>query len=334
MGTSGQIKGTFLWVSVFVFAVLLFAGLCCFDTRPEQTLCEIVFEGDAKGLKQYLDSDTDINIPDENGFAPLHYAIQIRRSDIVDILLASGANVNQSTLEGDTPLHFSVAQNKELFTEKLLTAGADPNAVNKNRETPLGLAVIANSPSVSLLLDNGAVPNDDTCPGDGYLFCAARSGCVVMLEELVLGLEDLNRLSPQGISALQYAVHNRHLEAVCVLLESGADLNVRDKRGWTPLHQAVRTSSSEIVRVLAENGADLEIRDNSGHTPLLAAGRVGHLDDVRILVRQGADLDSKNSEQKSIDDYARINHRAEIRTFLAEYRREMVLRKNTPVRPF
>ncbi len=324
MINSSEFKGAVFWLPVFALSILLFAGLCWLDFRPKPTLHDLVSSGDTKLLQRQIESGANINAKNEEGFSLLHCAIRNGQISMVDFLLSSGANVNQVThFKKNTPLHFSVFQDDSSITEKLLLAGAEPNVRNKKGESPLCRAVGVNSPAVSLLLAAGAVPDDATCPDGGCLFCAARSGCVVMLEEIVRGLEDLNRSSKQGVSALHYAVHGGHLEIVRLLLENGADVNICDKRDCTPLHQAVRVGSSEIIDLLVENGADLEACDHQGCTPLITAAKLGRFDDLKKLVKLGADLTAEDNQGLSIDAYARLNRRADIRAFLMEHRRKL-----------
>jgi len=333
MINSNEFKGTIFWIPVLALSILLFAGLCWLDSRPKPTLHDLVSAGDTKRLQRQFASGADMNAKNEEGFSLLHCAIRNGQVSLVSFLLASGANVNQLTyFENDTPLHLSVLQADSSITEKLLVAGAKLNIRNKKGESSLCRAVGLNSPSVPLLLDSGSVPDDAACPNGGCLFCAARSGCIVMLEEFVRGLEDLNQVSRQGVSALHYAVHSGHIEAVRLLIENGADVNSRDKRDGTPLHQAVRTGSSELIALLVENGADMEACDHQGCSPLLLAAKAGGIGGLKTLVKLGADLNAEDNQGLSVDSYARLNRRADIRTFLMEHRRKLSLRgKGAPV---
>jgi len=333
MINSTECKGTVFWIPVLILSVLLFAGLCWLDSRPKPTLHDLVFAGDTKLLQRQFASGAELNAKNEEGFSLLHCAIRNGQSSMVTFLLSAGANVNQLThFKKNTPLHFSVLQDDHTITEKLLVAGAKLNVRNKEGQSPLCRAVGVNSSVVSLLLDAGAVPDEATCLNGGCLFCAARSGCVVMLEELVRGLEDLNRLSKQGVSALHYAVHAGQIDAARFLIENGADVNIRDKRDCTPLHQAVRFSSSELIDLLVENGADLEACDHHGCTPLLIAAKNGHFNDLKKLVQLGANLTAEDKQGLSVDSYAQLNRRADIRSFLIEHRRKLSMRgKGAPV---
>ncbi len=324
MISSSQFKGTLFWIPVLTLSILLFAGLCLLDFRSKPTLHDLVSDGDIQRLQRQLASGANIHVQNEDGLSPLHCAIRNEQVPMVDFLLEAGANVNQqSHFERNTPLHFSVLHEDATLTEKLLAAGADLTVRNKKGESPLCRAVCLNSSSVSVLLGAGAIPDDATCPDGGCLFCAARSGCVVMLEEIVRGLEDLNRLSKQGISALHYAVHDGRVDVIRLLLENGADVNIRDKRDRTPLHQAVRAGTIELIDLLVENGADLEACDYQGCTPLLLAAKTGHFDDLKKLVKLGANLTAEDNQRLSVDSYARLNRRADIRSFLLEHRRKL-----------
>lgn len=334
MTNINQIKGSVFWIPVLILSLLLFAGLSWLDMRPEPTLHEIAAVGDTKLLKRQLAQGAKVNALDENGFSPLHYAILSMSDPAVDLLLAAGADINRATRDGNTPLHLAVGQNNVLLTEKLLEAGAKLNVLNKKGESPLYLAVANNNLLVRPLLRAGAIPDNETCPGGGYIFCAARSGCLVMLEELILGLEDVNRFSRQGVSALHYAVYGEHVEAIRFLIEHGADINARDKHGWTPLHQAARSGSPEVIDVLVENGADLEARDENGCTPLLMAGKVGNAANVRDLVAHGADIDAENDDGQTVDYFALANHYVGIRSFMTEHRRELKERRSSPLVQF
>jgi hypothetical protein len=64
-------------------------------------------------------------------------------------------------------------------------------------------------------------------------------------------------------------VSNREpVEAVKLLLESGAKVNAVTPAGDSALHHAAFDGKLEIVRALAAGGADLNLKDGSGKTAL------------------------------------------------------------------
>jgi len=71
------------------------------------------------------------------GDSPLHLAAQMGHKEIVELLIAKGADVNAKCDVGWTPLHN--AQDKEIV-ELLIAEGADVNAKTNLEGTPLDQA--------------------------------------------------------------------------------------------------------------------------------------------------------------------------------------------------
>ena len=85
--------------------------------------------GNLAGVQAELDKGVDVNVVDLGFFnlAPLHYAAGYGYKEIVELLIAEGADVDAKTTTGGTPLFNAVGSHKEI-TELLLAAGADVNA--------------------------------------------------------------------------------------------------------------------------------------------------------------------------------------------------------------
>ena len=61
-------------------------------------------KGNIEAVKKHLDAGVDIHVLDKKyGFAPLHYAADGGHKEIVELLLAKGADVNQRDKIGKTP---------------------------------------------------------------------------------------------------------------------------------------------------------------------------------------------------------------------------------------
>lgn len=61
--------------------------------------------------------------------------------EIISILLEHGAWINICDEVGDTPLHWAVRESKESLLRFLIGRGADATIQNEDGETPLQLAV-------------------------------------------------------------------------------------------------------------------------------------------------------------------------------------------------
>ena len=72
-----------------------------------------------------------VDVPDSNGWYPLHAASA--RGDVqgVRLLLESGASINVQTDNGQTPLHYAVSKG-HLEIVKLLLPNADLSVVDRN----------------------------------------------------------------------------------------------------------------------------------------------------------------------------------------------------------
>ena len=71
---------------------------------------------------------------------PLHYAAGWGHKEIVELLIAEGADVNAMNGAGQTPLHFAAQEGQKEIVELLIAKGADVNAKTNDGETPLDLA--------------------------------------------------------------------------------------------------------------------------------------------------------------------------------------------------
>ena len=86
-----------------------------------------------------------------------------------------------------------------------------------------------------------------------------------MLESGVI--EDVNKMSPAGLTALHQSAIDGNLECAKALVANGANVNCMDVESWTPLHAAAMTGRVEFVRFLLSAGADPTLKNNSEETP-------------------------------------------------------------------
>ena len=77
-----------------------------------------------------------LDIPSDNGFMPLHYAVMSNAEKNATLLLQREANPDVRTKSGDTPLHIAVEKSYEEIATLLLEMGADPNVENEKGATP------------------------------------------------------------------------------------------------------------------------------------------------------------------------------------------------------
>ena len=93
--------------------------------------------------------------------SPLHAAIKSGQTEIVELLVKEGADINAPGPFKMTPLHMAAKYNQAEIAEILLKGKADPNSTNSYGQTPLYIASkYGNAELVKLLLKHGAKVNE------------------------------------------------------------------------------------------------------------------------------------------------------------------------------
>lgn len=113
-----------------------------------------------------------------------------------------------------------------------------------------------------------------------------------------------NRLNPKVSSALDVAMHFKHMEIAYKLLEGGADVNSKGMNGRTPLIIATQENDRSTVKLLIEKGADLERKDDEGNTALLHAVRWGHAAIITELLYSDASCEYADNMSRTALHYA------------------------------
>ncbi len=229
-------------------------------------------------IKELVDKDIA-------GALPLYIAAQNGYNEIVNRLLAQGADVNKAMNNGATSIAVAAEKGKAEVIERLITHGADVNKATSDGVTPLFMAAQnKHIESIKILLAHGA---------------------------------DVNKAKNDGTTPLWYAAQEGHTEVVKILIENNADVNkVMD--GFTPLYRAVNSGHTEIAKVLIENKAYINAVMNNGHTTLKLACHLGKLEIVKMLVSAKAALHIKTSDGDSPLDLAKQEGHSEIVKFLED----------------
>jgi ankyrin repeat protein len=108
--------------------------------------------GDLVKVKALLKLDPElVSSKDNNGHTPLHVAVWDGHKDVVELLLANGAEVDARGNTG-TPLHWAARMGNKVVVELLLSKGAAVNALDKSGSTALHLAAEDGHKEVAELL--------------------------------------------------------------------------------------------------------------------------------------------------------------------------------------
>jgi ankyrin repeat protein len=142
----------------------------------------------------------------------------------------------------------------------------------------------------ALIKDNGANAKD--YHGQTPLMFAAAYGSLDAMKLLISSGADVKAENDAGATALHWGAGDVH--KVQLLLESGADVNKVSRIGRTPLIVAAGTSGTlESVKLLLEKGADVNAADSNSFTPLIVAAGVDNAAAAKLLVEKGANVNAK-----------------------------------------
>ena len=112
---------------------------CGGPSAPDISIHDAAGEGNIEAVKQHIAAGTDVDAK-TSGETPLHWAARFGQSQVAELLIAEGADVNAKNVVGQTPLHLAAGASHKEIIELLIAAGAEVNAKTKRGETPLDLA--------------------------------------------------------------------------------------------------------------------------------------------------------------------------------------------------
>jgi ankyrin repeat protein len=226
--------------------------------------------GELDAVRLRVDAGASANKQDNQRRAtPLIYAAENGHTEIVTLLLNSGADPQIKLASGSTFLHAAVGGHALDIVHFALDAGLEVNAESGDGLTPLRIAAWSRSPRLlRLLIDHGVDVNAKTTSG---------------LTALIAVTTDDQSFRPA------------HAECTTLLVEHGADVNVQDGEGSTPLMGAAFYGDLEVVRYLHEHGAKLNVVDGRGRTATNKAQTAGKLEIASFLTPKSGKQRSRTS---------------------------------------
>ncbi|MBR3926650.1 MAG: ankyrin repeat domain-containing protein [Akkermansia sp.] len=235
----------------------------------------------------------------EQGILPANYssalcsAAQNGKLELLQCLIAAGADVNTNIQNSNTPLHLAVLQGHHECIRALLAAeNIQPDIANCEPKTPLMIACCSgDAVSAELLLATGKVnPNVADHQGNYLLPMTAGYGhteCVQLLVNTP-GI-NVNICAANGETALYRALALKFNEIAKILLSApGVDVNLSDTvHGNTPLIIATATGNIECLRaLLALPETDVNKANNIGLSPLIAVCSTGCTEALNLLLER------------------------------------------------
>ena len=195
-------------------------------------------------------------------YAGLHAAAQRGNLAELQVLAASGADLNSRDGNGRTPVHVATFARQREAIRALAGLGANLQLLDADRYDAVTIASVADDEeTLRVLLSLGASAKLVTSRYDGTaLIAAAHLGHDGVVRQLIAAgapLDHVNNL--HWTAAIESIVLGdggpRHQRTLQALIRARANLQLADRQGQTPLALARARAYREMVQMLEASGA-------------------------------------------------------------------------------
>ncbi|HLA34248.1 MAG TPA: ankyrin repeat domain-containing protein [Rhodocyclaceae bacterium] len=150
-----------------------------------QQVMALIGQKNLKGLKEVLKKPGSVNVADNKGARPAHYAAHMGNLDAMKLFVSLGADVKATTFGGWTTLHYAVAAGHADLAEYLIAHGVAIDAKDVGGESPLFYGVESGNTTIAeWLIKRGANVNHENSKGETPLSVAKGHKMVKMIELL------------------------------------------------------------------------------------------------------------------------------------------------------
>jgi len=310
-------------------AVIVLSGGETSRAAGPVSIADAAMQGDRAGVLAMIKQGADVNAPQGDGVTALHWAARRGDAELVQALVAAGANARATTQFGSySPLHLAAERGSAAIVKALIDAGAPVDARTNTGATPLMFAAAAGDiPAITALVDKGAAVNaQESDRLQTPLIFAAAAGRVDAVKLLIARgadtnaatkLTDLNALSRNGENPdgrnLAQTPDKRKRPTPPRPLVPGVDRQhlVNEQVAWqggmTPLLYAVREGHAAVATALLDAGVDVNQRKGGDQASALLVATVnGQFDLAAALLERGANP-NLTAENGASPLYATIN---------------------------
>ncbi|KAK3368020.1 ankyrin repeat-containing domain protein [Podospora didyma] len=262
------------------------------DDKPYTRLIEACISGDATSVSQTLWDEDDLiraravecQTEEFDDFRPLHWAASLGYTEMAQILVTMGAELDAVTRSGMTLSHLAALfGHSDLFDPLLFKYGrsvleiTEPISLGWDSPTPPGARVNKRTGETIVHMMAAYSP---------YLFESRRFRDLLQRSDVYIPLNPHNH----GYETpLHRAAAMGNFEAASYLIENATDsVYSTDKYERSTLFHAACGGNPAIIKLMVAKGALIDLPDMHGRSPLHAAVLCNNQDAVSALVELGA----------------------------------------------
>jgi ankyrin repeat protein len=289
------------------------------------TIPQYKYGGNAPRIVQMLvDAGVEVNYMGIYARSVLEEAVYHHLKEVVQILLAAGADVKQGD-RSESALQIALPREDAEMVQMLLNAGAciDETGGDLQRASHGGHVEV-----VQMILDAGADVNQVAGEWGTALQAASCGGHVNVVHKLLNAGANVNQMVGTYGNALTAAVfyrewvlyqywdrsqRDRVLDIVQTLLDAGAEVNQTLSGEYgNALQAAAERGNIEVVQILLDVGADVNAYGGRWGSALQAASWSGSKEIVQLLLQAGADVNQQGGEGGNALQAAANNRKQDI----------------------
>lgn len=261
--------------------------------RSDEPLLVACHRGDASIADLLLKRKPEMLLDNKLSRRLLSNAAVWGHTELCEVLLDHGMNLEGNPRHGETPLWCAVHYNELEAAKLLIHRGANTRSIDKKGYTLMQLAVRLRYFKVfKLLIENDAdVIWNERRLEQKPLGVKSVWGRFDLVEFL---LQHGGLTGPGQQFALHEAAKLEKYELVKMLLDNGVDVDSLNEHNQTPLHIATAVHNFLLVTTLLRSGADMNRQDDKGRTALFYAAVHGYSDIVTTLLSHGVEMGSEN----------------------------------------
>ncbi|QGA20587.1 hypothetical protein EYB26_008293 [Talaromyces marneffei] len=253
------------------------------------------------------------------GRTPLHLAAMNSQFAVVEFLIRKSCPLEARCAAGLNALHYACKADNTEIVRLLLTSGANiEGETGFRQQRPIHMSAAEGSVGlVRLLCEKGASLEVRDAEGDRALCVAARNGHVAAVQTLLDFGSPLHLrfgVRSHEDSPLCLAAKGGYFPVVSLLIKHGASVLSKDEMGWTPARYAAYYGHPDVLELIvaAEPSAVsfLDFANFSPDTMGMASGQLGFALDANVSPdqkRQVVEILNESRQQQPVPSMDEIS---------------------------